>query len=213
MYILGAEFCCGVNSVSPAETRAEFTRFWCTDFEYVGGNTFWWAVDLLLKWRWGTSLDWYHGEEYSLTILQAFSGYRLTAVLRVHPKSSYLCPLKQQGCSWRNACSCSLCWTDTSGSCTALTCSPTSTNWSLPVHKKTWFFSSRVLLYWVVPLAQKYSEFLQDPVGCKHARTVLCQHSHTPALSLLAFVSLPPLQVPSCSWLQLAFCSVASGSH
>lgn len=29
--IAGAEFCSGVNSVSPAETGAEFTQFWCSD--------------------------------------------------------------------------------------------------------------------------------------------------------------------------------------
>lgn len=32
VYILGVEFCCGVNSVSPAETGAEFTQFWCSYF-------------------------------------------------------------------------------------------------------------------------------------------------------------------------------------
>lgn len=32
VYILGGEFCCGVTSVSPAKTGAEFTQFWCSDF-------------------------------------------------------------------------------------------------------------------------------------------------------------------------------------
>lgn len=31
-YILAVEFCCGVNSVSPAETGAELNQFWCSHF-------------------------------------------------------------------------------------------------------------------------------------------------------------------------------------
>lgn len=67
-------------------------------------------------------------------------------------------------------------------------------------HKNTSFFSSRMLLYWILPLAQKYSEFLQDTLGTSMPVLSFAK-IHSPALSLQA------LQIPGCSCLQgILFC-------
>lgn len=57
--IAGAEFCSGVNSISPAETGAEFTQFWCSDILM----TCWFMLIMemgdftgLIQWR-GTQFD------------------------------------------------------------------------------------------------------------------------------------------------------------
>lgn len=63
-------------------------------------------------------------------------------------------------------------------------------------HKNTFFFfSSRMLLYWILLLAQKYSEFLQDTLRTSMPALSFAK-IHSPALSLLA------LQSPGCSCLQ-----------
>lgn len=52
-----------------------------------------------------------------------------------------------------------------------------------------------MLLYWILLLAQKYSEFLQDTLGTSMPALSFAK-IHSPALSLLA------LRIPGCSCLQ-----------